>query len=116
MFLTLVVIAAALPEVALREVGGRGGLYANAAVGGREFWEGRAGERGAQAAGRGPGGAVPGAGGDGRPDGGEVAQGRAGEDGQLGQALSALGGVDELAVGADHLLGRQGQLLHRPAV
>ena len=60
--------------------------------------------------------AVPEAGGDGRRGGCAIGQDRPGHEGQFGQALAGLGGVDERAGGPEHLLGRQGELFDCPAV
>jgi hypothetical protein len=69
-----------------------------------------------QASWRGSRGAIPGAGGDGWAGGSGVGQDGAGQEGELRVALAGLLLVDELASGAEHLLGGQRQLLNRPAV
>ncbi len=48
--------------------------------------------------------------------GGGIGKHGPGEGGEFRQAAAGLGGVDELASGSEHLLRRQGELLHRPAV
>ena len=60
--------------------------------------------------------AVPGAGRDGRAGGGGVGQDCPGQQRQLREALTGLLLVHELAGGAQHLFGRERELLDRPAV
>ena len=60
--------------------------------------------------------AVPGAGWDGRAGRRRVGQDRPGQERQLWEALAGLLRVHDLACRAQHLLGRQGELLDRPAV
>ena len=97
-------------------MGGDGGFLANT------VWE-REGsrkigvsEQPSEAARGGSGAAIPGAGRDGGLGGGEVGEDRAGQERQFWEALAGLGGGDEGAGGAEHLLGGEGELLDRPAV
>src|SRR3990170_6903436 len=63
-----------------------------------------------------PGLAIPEAGGSSRSGSRQIAQDRSGEQSQFRQALDAFIGVHELAMSTDHLLGRERDLLDRPAV
>ena len=66
------------------------------------------GEEASEAARGGSRATIPGAGGDGRQGCGEIGEDRAGQERQLWQALAGLGGGDEGAGGAEHLLGGEG--------
>jgi hypothetical protein len=91
-------------------------FFANAGRQGEVVRKRGAREAAAQATGCRVGAAVPEARGDGRRGGRRVGEHRPGEQGQFGQPLAGLGGVDELAGRAEQLLGRQRQLLHGPAI
>src|SRR4051794_27738127 len=97
-------------------MGGDGVFLANVAWEWEGSWEIGVGEEASEAAGGGTRAAIPGAGGDGGLGGGEVGEDRAGQERELWQALAGLGGGDEGAGGAEHLLGGKGELLDRPAV
>ena len=47
---------------------------------------------------------------------GKDGQDGASEERDFGEAVDSFGGMDELAMGTDHLLGGEGELLDRPAV
>src|SRR3990170_2741522 len=63
-----------------------------------------------------PGLAIPEAGGSCGSCSRQVAQDRSSQQSQFRQALNAFIGMHELAMGTDHLLGRERDLLDRPAV
>src|SRR5579885_2302185 len=73
-------------------------------------------ERPPQAAGRRLRAPIPEAGGDGWAARGTVGEDGPREEGQCRQSLASLGRVDKGAGSTEHLLGGQGQLLHRPAI